>query len=211
MRTCVYTPRLWSSQRSHVHEVPSIHRRTIGPNQRRRAVVDSVSRASPPLAWPRFSPASLQQPIVAYRQKWSATASSAILRDQWSDRFGATVRKELDVTATELVDRQDASDAARSRLVQLCREFKKTAPHYTEPPCGAHPSLVVWKEEAHDPTKEDPPKVCGAGKAIESSLAFLQPLSTALYTEEICVINLSDVIVFRETQGRGLSGTRAGY
>ncbi|KAH6932921.1 hypothetical protein HPB50_010687 [Hyalomma asiaticum] len=36
--------------------------------------------------------------------------------------------KELDVTATELVDRQDASDAARSRLVQLCREFKKTAP-----------------------------------------------------------------------------------
>ncbi|KAL3227724.1 hypothetical protein MRX96_003690 [Rhipicephalus microplus] len=119
--------------------------------------------------------------------------------------------KELDVTATELVDRQDASDAARSRLVQLCREFKKTAPHYTEPPCGAHPSLVVWKEEAHDPTKEDPPKACGAGKAIESSLAFLQPLSTALYTEEICVINLSDVIVFRETQGRGLSGTRAGY
>ncbi|XP_064459755.1 homeobox protein cut-like isoform X3 [Ornithodoros turicata] len=34
-------------------------------------------------------------------------------------------QKDLDVTATELVDRQEASDAARSTLVQLCRDFKK--------------------------------------------------------------------------------------
>ncbi|XP_014678761.1 PREDICTED: protein CASP-like, partial [Priapulus caudatus] len=36
--------------------------------------------------------------------------------------------RELDLTATELANRQDQSDASRKRLVELSREFKKNTP-----------------------------------------------------------------------------------
>ncbi|XP_050025506.2 protein CASP-like [Dermacentor andersoni] len=63
----------------------------------------------------------------------------------WSEFDLPRLKKELDVTATELVDRQDASDAARSRLVQLCREFKKTAPHDVR--CLVSPLLRHFQAE----------------------------------------------------------------
>ncbi|KAL1428388.1 hypothetical protein MTO96_002769 [Rhipicephalus appendiculatus] len=68
----------------------------------------------------------------------AATVAASGLNQRW-------VLKELDVTATELVDRQDASDAARSRLVQLCREFKKTAPHDVR--CLVSPLLRHFQAE----------------------------------------------------------------
>ncbi|XP_064600449.1 protein CASP-like [Liolophura sinensis] len=38
------------------------------------------------------------------------------------------LQKELDITATELANRQDESDASRKRLVELSRDFKKNTP-----------------------------------------------------------------------------------
>ena len=38
------------------------------------------------------------------------------------------LQRELDVTATELASKQDESDAARKKLVEQSREFKKNTP-----------------------------------------------------------------------------------
>jgi hypothetical protein len=38
------------------------------------------------------------------------------------------LQKELDITATELANRQDESDLSRKRLVDQSREFKKGTP-----------------------------------------------------------------------------------
>ncbi|XP_067138284.1 homeobox protein cut-like 1 isoform X4 [Centruroides vittatus] len=42
--------------------------------------------------------------------------------------YRAPVQKELDVTATELANRQDESDTSRKRLVDLSRDFKRNTP-----------------------------------------------------------------------------------
>lgn len=36
------------------------------------------------------------------------------------------IQKNLEVTATEIANRQDESDASRKRLVEQSKEFKKT-------------------------------------------------------------------------------------
>lgn len=41
--------------------------------------------------------------------------------------FCIALQRELDATATELADRQDKSEASRKKLVELSREFKRTA------------------------------------------------------------------------------------
>jgi homeobox protein cut-like len=38
------------------------------------------------------------------------------------------LQRELDSTATELASKQDESDAARKKLVEQSREFKKNTP-----------------------------------------------------------------------------------
>jgi len=38
------------------------------------------------------------------------------------------LQKDLDCTASELAHRQEASEVARKRLVELSREFKKNTP-----------------------------------------------------------------------------------
>lgn len=42
--------------------------------------------------------------------------------------FNFILQKELDITATELANRQDESDLSRKRLVDQSREFKKGTP-----------------------------------------------------------------------------------
>lgn len=46
----------------------------------------------------------------------------------WKDFDLQHLQKELDITATELANRQDESDLSRKRLVEQSREFKKSTP-----------------------------------------------------------------------------------
>lgn len=43
-------------------------------------------------------------------------------------RFLSVLQKELDVTATQLANRQDESEQSRKKLIDLSREFKKNTP-----------------------------------------------------------------------------------
>ncbi|XP_052715814.1 homeobox protein cut-like 1 isoform X4 [Crassostrea angulata] len=55
-------------------------------------------------------------------------ASSQSVCQFWKDFDLQHLQKELDITATELANRQDESDLSRKRLVEQSREFKKSTP-----------------------------------------------------------------------------------
>ncbi|XP_074637527.1 protein CASP-like [Acropora palmata] len=62
----------------------------------------------------------------------AAVASSFVsMRNFWKDFSLPELQKSLDVTATELADRQDESDTSRKKLVELSRDFKKNTPEDT--------------------------------------------------------------------------------
>ncbi|XP_044174088.1 protein CASP-like isoform X2 [Acropora millepora] len=62
----------------------------------------------------------------------AAAASSFVsMRNFWKDFSLPELQKSLDVTATELADRQDESDTSRKKLVELSRDFKKNTPEDT--------------------------------------------------------------------------------
>ncbi|XP_061162733.1 homeobox protein cut-like 1 isoform X4 [Saccostrea echinata] len=55
-------------------------------------------------------------------------ASTQSVCQFWKDFDLQHLQKELDITATELANRQDESDLSRKRLVEQSREFKKNTP-----------------------------------------------------------------------------------
>ncbi|XP_011422371.1 homeobox protein cut-like 1 isoform X4 [Magallana gigas] len=55
-------------------------------------------------------------------------ASTQSVCQFWKDFDLQHLQKELDITATELANRQDESDLSRKRLVEQSREFKKSTP-----------------------------------------------------------------------------------
>lgn len=61
----------------------------------------------------------------------AAAASFVSMRNFWKDFSLPELQKSLDVTATELADRQDESDTSRKKLVELSRDFKKNTPEDT--------------------------------------------------------------------------------
>lgn len=61
----------------------------------------------------------------------AATSSFVSMRNFWKDFSLPELQKSLDVTATELADRQDESDTSRKKLVELSRDFKKNTPEDT--------------------------------------------------------------------------------
>ncbi|EDO28177.1 predicted protein, partial [Nematostella vectensis] len=61
----------------------------------------------------------------------AAATSLQTMRQVWKDFNLPDLQKSLDTAAAELADRQDSSDTSRKRLVELSRDFKKTATEET--------------------------------------------------------------------------------